>query len=152
MMKLTPAPRTGATMREPDDPGAAAERRQRARWRRLLGLAVASGVATALAFAFTRTGESYGAGTLAPELTIAGAVVYVLLMVFGSYAMTRVTDEVEIHNNVVGLAAGGGALLLAYPPWWMLWRGGLVPEPTHGALFFLMFGAALAVYAWKKYR
>lgn len=152
MMKLTPASRAAATMREAEDIGAAAERRQRGKWRRLLGLAIASGVATGLAFAFTRTGDGSGAGTLSPGLTIAGAVVYVLMMVLGSYAMVRVTDEVEVRNNVVGLAAGGAALLLCYPPWWMLWRGGLVPEPTHLAMFLLMFGPALAVYVWKKYR
>ena len=142
----------GTIMSEPEDVGAAAERRQRRRWLGLFGLAIACGLATGLAFALTSQGPGFGAGSIPPILAAVGAAVYLVMMIGGSYAMFRVTDEVEVDNNVRGLAAGGGALLLVYPAWWMLWQGGLVAEPTHDALFLLMFGAALAYYLWKKYR
>lgn len=144
MMRARP---TEAKMAEPDD-FSAAERRQRRKLTGLIAIAIGLGVATALAFA----GSDQDAGTIAPAIAAAGAAVYVAMMTLGTWAMIRITDEVEVYNNVLGLAAGAGAVLLVYPSWWMLWRGGLVREPTHDAVFLLMFGAALIAYLWKKYR
>ena len=147
MINMTRA--RGPAMAAPE-PGAAAESRRRRKWRALFGLSVALGVVTAIAFVVT--GDPGGAGTIPAAVAAAGAAVYVAMMVLGSLAMVRVTDEHEVHNNVWGLAAGGGALLVVYPAWWMLWRGGLVVEPGHSAMFLLMFGSALVAYLWKKYR
>jgi hypothetical protein len=36
--------------------------------------------------------------------------------------------------------------------WFVLWRGALVPEPSHQILFLVTMIAALVTYLWKKLR
>ena len=74
------------------------------------------------------------------------------MMIGGTIAVRRTTDEVERHNNLWGLGMGASAVMLVYPPWWMLWRGGLVGEPSHVALFLLLVAISTAFYLWKKFR
>lgn len=145
----------GANMRERDtveSEGAAAERRQRRKWWTLLGVALVAGFGTGLGVALTEEGGAFGDGRIPEWLAIGAVAVYLGLMIVGTYVMKKVTDELEMHNNILGLAVGASALLLVYPPWLMLWRGGLVGEPGHGALFLVMFLPAMATYLWKKYR
>ena len=44
------------------------------------------------------------------------------------------------------------AYLIGAPTWWMLWRGGLVPEPNGVAIFMLFTIIWSVVWYWKKYR
>lgn len=37
------------------------------------------------------------------------------------------------------------------PVWWLLWRGGMLPEVNGMTLYFMTFFAATAVWFWKKY-
>jgi hypothetical protein len=91
-------------------------------------------------------------GRIAPGWAIAFVGLY-LLAVFASWRFAcRVSDEVELRNNVGALAAGGTAYALIYPSWYFLWRGGLVPEPIHEALFVVAFLAMMIAYLWKRYR
>jgi drug/metabolite transporter (DMT)-like permease len=132
--------------------GAAAERQRRRKWWTLLGVALAAGFGTGFGVALTEEGGAFGDGRIPEWLAIGATVVYLATMIVGTVMMKRFTDELEMHNNIFGLAVGASALLLVYPPWLMLWRGGLVGEPSHGALFLAMFLPAMATYLWKKYR
>jgi len=136
----------------PLDSGAEAERARRRKWHLVLGAALATGLAAGFGFAFADEGQGFFRATIPPTLAAAIAALYLLMMVVGTVAMKRVTDEVEIHNNLYGMAIGGSAVLLVYPPWWILWRGEVLPEPPHEALFLLFFGSALVAYLWKKFR
>jgi hypothetical protein len=43
------------------------------------------------------------------------------------------------------------AFLVGTPTWWVLWRGGLAPEPNGVAIFMLFSLIWSAVWLWKKY-
>ena len=130
-----------------------AERARRRKWYAVLGVSLVAGFSTGLSFALSeRGGAGFLTGTIPSWLAIGFAALYLAMMIFGTLAMKRVTDEVELHNNVFGMAVGGSAVMLVYPPWWMLWRGEVVAEPSHAALFLLLFLAAIGAYLWKKYR
>jgi hypothetical protein len=139
-------------MSDPEDLGVRLERQRRRKWWSLLALAVVAGVVTSIAFNLAGAGVMFDAGTIPGWLAVAGAAIYVGTMLFGTFAMRSVSDELEVHNNVWGLAAGGFALLIVYPAWWMLWRGQVAPEPGHEPLFWVMFVSATITYLWKKLR
>ena len=145
-----------AMPREPamtdEDIGVRAERERQRRWWRTFVPVVLSGFVAGFAFALADRGERFLAGEIPPLLAVLIAGSYLVTMIWGTWAYKRVADELELQNNLWGTAVGGSVLLLVYPPWWILWRGGLVGEPMHGALFLLLFGSAILAYLWKKYR
>ncbi len=65
------------------------------------------------------------------------------------------------HKNLVDeqeeAAYRFGALIAMYafwfiaPVWWLLWRGGMLPEIDGIALYFMTIFVALIVWFWKKY-
>ena len=151
MTDRTAAPTREARMRDAEDEGAAAERLRQRKWLGLIGLCLAAGAATAVAVEATREAGVPG-GMIPSWVAIGIAIVFLIISVGGTYAMVRITDEVEIHNNVWGFAAGSAALFVVYPVWCALWRGGLVPEPTHFALFAIAAVVSFLAYLWMKYR
>lgn len=132
--------------------GAEAERARRRKWWTLLGAALAAGFATGIGVGLTQEGGPFAGGRIPEWLAIAAVALYLVTMIAGTVLMKRFTDEVEMHNNLFGLAVGASALMLVYPPWLLLWRGGLVPEPGHEPLFLVTIVPAVIAYLWKKYR
>ena len=127
------------------------ERAEAARKRRTAMLFAAS-VVVAVAMNVGTAIFKQGHGRIAPGWAIAFVGLY-LLAVFGSWRFAcRVSDEVELRNNVSALAAGGTAYALVYPSWYFLWRGGLTPEPIHELLFVIVFLTFMTAYLWKLYR
>ena len=153
MMKGAAALREGLSMDGPELSGEEYERRQRRGWFKTLGASMVAGLATGLGYSLA-TIEDGGlmTGRLPPWLAIAIAALYLAMILAGTVAMKRTTDELERHNNLYGLGMGASALMLFYPPWWMLWRGGLLPEPSHLILFLGLVAISTAFYLWKKYR
>ena len=41
---------------------------------------------------------------------------------------------------------GASAFVVAYPAWFLLWKGGLLPEPHHLALFLIFYAGAFLGY------
>jgi hypothetical protein len=134
-----------------DKSGEAFERRQRRGWYKALGASIVAGLATGLGYSLAVKDDFFG-GRLPPWFAIGVAALYLAMMVAGTVAVRRTTDELERHNNLWGLGMGASAVMLIYPPWWMLWRGGLVGEPSHTALFLLLVAISTFFYLWKKYR
>lgn len=65
---------------------------------------------------------------------------------------TRAIDEQEASAYRDGGYYAAYAYLILAPTWWLLWRGGLVPEPN-GVVIFLAFSFLWsAIWLWKKYR
>ena len=125
---------------------AEAERKRRAAM--LFALSMAVAVAMVVGTAVFKQGH----GRIASGWAIAFVGLY-LLAAFASWRFAcRVSDEVELRNNVGALAAGGTAYALVYPAWYFLWLGRLVPEPIHEALFVVAFLATMIAYLWKRYR
>jgi cation transport ATPase len=127
------------------------ERAEATRKRRAAML-VAASMVVAVAMVVGTAVFKQGHGRITPGWAIAFVGLY-LLAVFGSWRFAcRVSDEVELRANVGALATGGTAYALVYPSWYFLWRGGLVPEPSHEALFVIAFLATMTAYLWKRFR
>ncbi len=76
----------------------------------------------------------------------------VVMPTIAYYWHRRAIDEQEANAYRDGSLAAGYAYLIGAPTWWMLWRGGVVPEPD-GIVIFVAFSFIWsAVWFWKKYR
>jgi cytochrome bd-type quinol oxidase subunit 2 len=79
-----------------------------------------------------------------PTLSLGLVVLYLAAVIGGGLLLRNVTDEVERQNSYKAASAAGMALMIVYPVWFLLWRGGFVPEPVHWMLF-LLFWLSLAL-------
>lgn len=83
---------------------------------------------------------------------IALAVAFSIGSAVVSIYFFRSIDELELRDNLVACTIGLYFYILVYPAWFLLWKGGLVVEPMHEALFFGTLIAMMAAYFWKKLR
>lgn len=65
---------------------------------------------------------------------------------------TRAIDEQEASAYRDGGYYAAYAYLILAPTWWLLWRGGLLPEPNGVTIFTAFAFIWSAVWFWKKYR
>ena len=79
-----------------------------------------------------------------PTFAAVMAGVYLFAVIGGGILLSRVTDELERQRGYKAVSFAGTALMLVYPTWYLLWRGGFVPEPVHWMLF-LLFWLSLAL-------
>lgn len=76
----------------------------------------------------------------------------IVMPIVGWWWHTRAIDEQEASAYRDGAFVAGYAYLIGAPAWWMLWRGGVLPEPN-GVIIFMTFACIwCAVWFWKKYR
>jgi hypothetical protein len=92
-------------------------------------------------------------GPLPVGVAIAFAFIWAGIMPIVAWVWHRkAIDEQEAAAYRDGGYYAAYAYLILAPLWWMLWRGGLLPEPN-GIAIFLGFNAIwLATWFWKKYR
>jgi uncharacterized membrane protein YciS (DUF1049 family) len=92
------------------------------------------------------------ANSIPPWLAVVTAIVFVVAVTFGSWKLMQVSDELErvIHTKTTVVA--GNAMLIGYPVWFILWKGGIVPEPDAFWLFVAGFVSSTLAYAWYKFR
>ncbi len=79
-----------------------------------------------------------------PALSLGLVGLYLAAVIGGGLLLRGVTDEVERQNAYKAASFAGMALMLVYPVWFVLWRGGFVAEPIHWMLF-LLFWLSLAL-------
>lgn len=138
------------------EPAGAGEQQERARRMRktwIVGGALATGFVAGVFVGFNEGGSAFlgsDANDWPPALAVGLALSYVLLVTVGGVALARQTDEFELQRQYKAIAAAAFVYAMAYPIWFVLWMGRLVPEPMHGALFIL-FGLSLAA-AFLFYR
>jgi hypothetical protein len=87
-----------------------------------------------------------------PVLVIVLSGLYLLGMLASGLLLRGVTDEVERQNSYKAASFAGWALMLVYPIWFLLWRGGLVPEPIHWVLFAVFWLSLLLASLWYRFR
>lgn len=85
-----------------------------------------------------------GGGALWPALALALSVIYFIAIVGGSALLKGGIDEHERHSSYKAISAAGGAYVVVYPIWFLLWRGGWAVEPIHW-LLFIGFWIILAI-------
>jgi hypothetical protein len=106
----------------------------------------------------------FGTSATGPALILADSpvspVIALILAFFWAVIMPvtlwfwhkRAIDEQEASAYRDGGYYSAYAFLIGAPTWWMLWRGGLAPEPD-GVVIFMLFALLWsAVWFWKKYR
>lgn len=87
-----------------------------------------------------------------PALAIGLTLFLVLVLPVLSWQWQKTVDEHERQAYQAGAVAAAYMFLILAPCWWLLWRGGLVPEPNGIILYFAFDITFLIVWFWKKYR
>jgi hypothetical protein len=87
-----------------------------------------------------------------PALAAAMAALYLVAVIGGGLLLSRVTDELERQRSYKSVSFAGTALMLVYPTWFLLWRGGFVPEPVHWVLFVLFWLSLALASLWYRFR
>jgi uncharacterized protein YacL len=90
---------------------------------------------------------------IAPWLAAALAfAIGVLMPVLCVYWHRSVADEQEAAAYNKGALIGLYVYLLGAPTWWLLWRGGLLPEPNGIIIYMITIGVTGVIWLWAKYR
>jgi Na+/melibiose symporter-like transporter len=92
------------------------------------------------------------ANSIPAEVAIIATVIFVIAVTFGTLRLMKATDELERRINANATVMAGNVLLIGYPAWFFLWKGGLVPEPDAMWLFCAGIVASILTYGWYKLR
>lgn len=136
-------------MPEPGDGERAEKARKRRFWAIVIGLMVAGGIIGGVQSVLTRGDPSAG---LPAFWGIALAVIWFVSVLAGSWFFFKSVDEVEVRDNLFAGTIAAYWYGTIYPVWYFLWKGGVVPEPMHEAIFITTMLAMAAGYLGKKIR
>ena len=138
-----------------DLPKGAGEAALKARRRRIfviIGTLAASGfVLGFLSAHFEREDGEFLEGIPAAWAIIA-SLVFLLTCTVGTWRYFKAVDEFERRDNSWAMMMAFNVYLVGYPIWFLLWKGGLVPEPSHEIIFVVLYFVLMAAYGWKKFR
>ena len=121
------------------------------------GLGVVIGLATAFGIPNTsgNAADPFAALLTSPiPLTVVIPLVVfwgVIMPVVLWFWHTRAIDEQEANAYKDGGYYAAYAFLMLTPLWWLLWRGGLLPEPNGFAIYMAFSLVWTIVWFWKKY-
>ena len=87
-----------------------------------------------------------------PLLCLAIAAIFLIAVTIGSIVLTRQMDEVERIAKLKATQAGAMVYLVGYPTWFLLWKGGFLPEPMHVAMFAIVMAALLLASLFFRFR
>jgi hypothetical protein len=87
-----------------------------------------------------------------PMVSLLLTGVYLVAIVGGSLVLTGATDEVQRQAQYKAVAVAGGTYMILYPAWFMLWKGGHVPEPHHGVVFLVFWLSLAGASFWYRFR
>jgi hypothetical protein len=112
-------------------------------------------LAALLVFGTWGGGELGGLATDQPLpqwLAAAVAAIWLIAVPVISWIWFRSVDEHEAQSYTFGGTIALHIYYIALPAWWIAWRGGFLPAPHHGILFWIVTVAWLAGWAWRRYR
>ena len=132
------------------------ERREAATRRKrltVIGALIASGLVVGFYVGYTDQGAMLDReGSWSPTLSLALLAIFLTVVLGGATALESSTDELQRQVGYKAVSAAGGVYMTAYPTWFILWKGGFVPEPMHGPLFALFWVTLLLSTLWYRFR
>jgi hypothetical protein len=138
---------------EPLGAGESQERRRRTRKAWIIGSAFAIGLVAGLLVGFQEGEDLFlHSDGWPPALAVGIALSYLVVVIIGGIALGRQTDEVELQRQYKAVAVAALVYVLAYPIWFSLWMGGLVPEPMHAVLFIAFWASLAAAFLFYRFR
>ena len=147
-------------MTHPDEPslltGPSGEARLRQHERRIR--AVKAGLFLTGLLAGLITGVLVGETGFAPDarwpapLAIGLVATFLVAMALGGLLLHRLYDEVERQIQYKAVAGAALVYAIGYPVWFVLWKGGFVPEPSHWTLFLAFYTALAGSYLFYRVR
>jgi hypothetical protein len=132
-------------------------RREKVNNRYLLGTllfsgVIGAGIALAELYFGAKDAALFASGPLVPALAIIYSIIIgVIVPAITFYWHKNVVDEQEESAYRDGGYYAAYAFLFLTPLWWLLWRGGLLPEPNGAAIYLTFSLVWTAVWFWKKY-
>ena len=152
MGAVVPLRKEGAMAKAEVSGGEAAERATRRRRLMILSGPFAAGLMLGGYVGFREFDILSGNADWPPAVAIGLAAAFLLSVLGASLLLNRQMDEVERLNSYRASSIAGTFYFIAYPVWFLLWKGGLVPEPMHGALFLGFWAILIAAYLYYRYR
>ncbi|MBV9883977.1 MAG: hypothetical protein JO276_13295 [Sphingomonadaceae bacterium] len=129
---------------------------ERGRRRRKLAIVLAMGAVGGIGGAIIGAREDGHLFDLAhpwpPLLCLVVAALFLLAVVVGTLLMRRQVDEVERMTKLRATHAGAYLLLVGYPLWFLLWKGGFLPEPQHVAIYASVLIVSLLASLYYRFR
>jgi hypothetical protein len=127
--------------------------RRRRRWLLVGGLALV-GILPGFYLGYREGAAAAGSQPLvwSPFLAALLAGLYLVAVVGGGLLLNKVTDEVERQNGYRAASFAGLALMLVYPVWFLLWKGGFAAEPVHWILFALFWLSLALASLFYRFR
>jgi hypothetical protein len=111
------------------------------------------GLLTGMITGYVAGDQGFGEDARWPtELAVALAVTYVTTIVTGAYLLWGLTDELERGLQNKSFVLAGLVYIIAYPIWFTLWKGGLLPEPSHTLLFLAFYLSMACSYLFYRFR
>lgn len=127
--------------------------RRRKRWLIVAGLAVV-GFVPGLYVGFQHGAAAAQNQPLVWSPTVAAllAILYLVAVAGGAVLINTVMDEIERQRGYKAVSFAGAALMVVYPTWFLLWKGGFVPEPVHWILFVLFWLSLALASLFYRFR
>ena len=133
--------------------GEALERANRRRKFMIVGGLAVAGFFPGFYLGYTENDELLQVGDKwPPEIALILAAVYLVAVLTGAVLLKRQTDEVQLAQQTRGTALAGSMFVLVYPLWYILWKGGFVPEPMHAVIYVLFLLTALGGMLYYRFR
>ena len=138
---------------EPLGPGEQQEKARRTRKAWIIGGATVVGMIAGVATGYRDAGHFFDASNpWPPALAVGLAISYLVVVIAGGIALARHTDEFELQRQYRIVAAAALVYALIYPVWFVLWMGGLVPEPMHAVLFLTFWLSMFGAFLFYRFR
>jgi hypothetical protein len=113
---------------------------------------IGAGIALAELYFGAKDAALFASGPLVPALAIIYSIIIgVIIPAITFYWHKNVVDEQEESAYRDGGYYAAYAFLFLTPLWWLLWRGGLLPEPNGVAIYLTFSLVWTIVWFWKKY-